>query len=91
MTYTSDQYQRDKHAMLGEFHKAIADAKRLCKEATAACIDGSVAAPPEHVTFETGAMPAGAGTAVKTPEPAGDRQHPAIGTVALGLDGSGVR
>jgi hypothetical protein len=33
MTYTSDQYKRDKSAMLGEFNKAIAEAAELCKPA----------------------------------------------------------
>ena len=34
MTYTSEQYKRDKIAMLGEFNRAIADAAERCKAAT---------------------------------------------------------
>lgn len=34
MIYTSEQYTRDKLAMLGEFNKAIADAAGRCNRAT---------------------------------------------------------
>jgi hypothetical protein len=66
MTYTSDQYKRDKSAMLGEFNRAIADAAELCKPATQASIDSPVAERVEHESVDAGAAPAGSGTAVKT-------------------------
>ncbi len=58
MTYTSDQYKRDKNAMLGEFNKAILDAEDLRKAETAAR-ERSKETPESAGAAPTGAIEAG--------------------------------